>query len=617
MCRRGIIFEKSMEFLNPGALYGLFGLPLLLIPYLIRKTPQRVVFSSLLLFSDLRATASGRPWGRLRLPPIFFLQLLLLTLLILALGEPVFSVHPSNIAIVLDNSASMETVENGKSRFALAKEKARGLLADLAVSGRVDLYLTVPRLERVRSAQLEPTEALSLLASLEPYDLGDVPIDYSNVLNQMAREHAYERVYLITDHPARGQAGALRVLTVGQSARNLAITSFQINPASLVDSRLRATAEVTNFSSKDERIRIVLRGSGTVLGSRELSMTAGKTASASFEGFPFQAYYEAEIDARDGLALDNRRFAVPPKSRNLRILGISPRPQALASLRSIPGITLDIITPDDYEKTDRSKYELEVFQFAFPAVLPQNPTLFILPPENNSLADLEKPISWPVISSWREPHTLTRYVNFSLFRPSYARPLKARAAGEAIIESPNGPLAFSVERNRVRYLLLGFDPFPYLGRQNLPVSIFTLNFLDWFFETAGGKGNATGEPLEFGAAQLGDWVVTPKAEKISLNPGSRAFPATFVQGIYQLNRGGVRELLAVNLEDSNESDLRDSPTVEIRGENGSQESASTLFSFWPYLLLASLLLMLLEWFLSPRASRSGARTSSNQILSRL
>ena len=117
-----------MEFLNPTALYGLLALPLLLLPYLIRKRPQRVVFSSLLLFADLAANASGRPWGKLRLPPIFFLQLLLLTLLILALGEPVFSVHPTKIAIVLDNSASMQTMEGGKSRFTLAKEKRVGFL---------------------------------------------------------------------------------------------------------------------------------------------------------------------------------------------------------------------------------------------------------------------------------------------------------------------------------------------------------------------------------------------------------------------------------------------------------------------------------------------------------
>src|SRR5215510_11147543 len=84
-----------MEFLNPAALYGLLALPLLLIPYLIRRKPQRVIFSSLLLFTEPVKRAGGRPLGRLRLPLIFFLQLLLLTLLILTLGEPVFSLRAS------------------------------------------------------------------------------------------------------------------------------------------------------------------------------------------------------------------------------------------------------------------------------------------------------------------------------------------------------------------------------------------------------------------------------------------------------------------------------------------------------------------------------------------
>ena len=64
-----------MEFLNPTALFGLLALPLLLIPYLIRRKPQRIAFSSLLLFMDAGEAASAKPWGRIHLPPIFFLQL--------------------------------------------------------------------------------------------------------------------------------------------------------------------------------------------------------------------------------------------------------------------------------------------------------------------------------------------------------------------------------------------------------------------------------------------------------------------------------------------------------------------------------------------------------------
>jgi len=605
-----------MEFLNPAALYGLLALPLLLIPYLIRRRPQRVVFSSLLLFADYAASASGRPWGRLRLPPIFFLQLLLLTLLILALGEPVFSVHPTHIAIVLDNSASMQTLEDGTSRFALAKDKARGLLTDTGATGQVDLYLTVPKLERIRGETLTPIEAAGVIASLEPYDLGDVPIDYDHVLGQTARDHEYDRIYLITDHPTRGQAGTIRAITVGHPGGNFAITSFRISRSSLVDSRMKAIVEVSNFSSKDERIKVNLRGSGTVLAGRELMVAAGKSASAIFEGFPLHNYYEAEIDARDALLLDNRRFAVPSASRNLRILGISPRPQALASLRSIPGITLDIIAPDDYQNADRSGHDLEIFHLASPGLLPQNQALFVLPPNNNSLADLEKPISRPLVASWREAHPLTRYVNFALFRPSYARPLKPLVASESIIESQQGPLAITAERDRLRYLVLGFDPFPYLGRDNLPVSIFTLNFLDWFSEKVGARNEATGQPLALGVVQQGDRVFTPRGESISLGPGARDFPATFTQGIYQFERGGEKELFAINLQDTDESDLREPSPIELHGENSGPSSASALFSFWPYLLMASLILLLIEWFVHPRIIRFGAGLRSAKLLAR-
>ena len=62
-----------MEFLNPAALYGLYALPLLLVPYFIQRKPRRVVFSSLLLFIEQHGSqATAKPWGRLRLPLAVF-----------------------------------------------------------------------------------------------------------------------------------------------------------------------------------------------------------------------------------------------------------------------------------------------------------------------------------------------------------------------------------------------------------------------------------------------------------------------------------------------------------------------------------------------------------------
>jgi Aerotolerance regulator N-terminal len=594
-----------MEFLNPAALVGLLALPLLLVPYLVRKKPRRLVISSLLLFMEGGVPASGRPWGRINLPPIFFLQLLLLALLILALSEPVFSVRPTNIAVVLDNSASMQALEDGKTRLSLAKESVSSVIGELGVGGTVDLYVTTPRLTKVRAAPLDPVEAKAAVGAITAFDLGDPSIDYDAVLSQLARERKYERVYLVTDHPARGQTATARVITIGRAQHNLAVTGFEIHRASLVNPRLEAGAKIANFSDRDEKIKVVLKGSGTTLASREVAVGADKTASVTFEGFAEQPSYEVAVEAGDALPLDNHRFAVAPASRHLQILAVTPRPQAMMSLKSIPGISVDVVSPAEYEKSERTGYGLEIFHFSAPAVPPQNPALFILPPDSHSLAKPGAPISNTAVSGWREPHTLTRYINFSLLRPTYARPLKPQSAGDVVIESPNGALAFATERQGVRYLTLGFDPLPFLGRENLPMSIFTLNFIDWFFESGGSSGQATGEPIRLGSVQPGDVLTTPAGGQVSLKPEFGYFSATFYQGIYQRGRGGKSELYARNLQDTNESDLRTPAPIELRGTASNSSSASVLFSFWPYLLAASLLLLLIEWFITPRMASLG------------
>jgi Aerotolerance regulator N-terminal len=588
-----------MEFLNPTALYGLLGLPLLLIPYLLRRKPRRYVFSSLFIFTAMGADPNIRPPGRLRLPLIFFLQLLLLTLMILALAEPVFTARPSRVAMVIDNSASMQALDGGTSRFALAQENAAAILTELGAGVVLDLYLSAPRLERFGATSFTPFEARRALGGLNPVDLGEAPLDYGNALGQLAREHNYDRVYLITDRPAQGKGGAVRVVTVGKPRANLAIMAFGVHYDSLTDARLSANAEVANFSSDDARVKITVRGGGAPLATRELAVASGAHATASFDGLPLHPYYEAEIEARDALALDNRRFAIAPATKKLHILGISPRPQELASLRAIAGVELDIVAPGDYEKTERSRYGLEIFHFSVPAALPRNPALFILPPNQNQLADLLEPAANPSVSGWSAGHPLIRYINFSLFRPGYARVIKPKLPGESIIRSLEGPLAQLTTKHGVNYLVLGFDPLPYLGQENLPMSIFTMNMVDWFFAFSGEPDKATGDSVKVSGAQPGDQIITPAGERISLRPGA----TILYQGIYQLVRQSEKSLFAANLRDFNESDLRQPVPIGLGGESNGGSDKSTLLPFWPYFLLAALLLLLLEWFINPRMAR--------------
>jgi hypothetical protein len=69
------------------------------------------------------------------------------------------------------------------------------------------------------------------------------------------------------------------VITVGRPQANLALTSFEVHRSSLVNARLEASAQVTNFSDKDQKIKVVVKGTGTTLASRDMVVGAGKTAN--------------------------------------------------------------------------------------------------------------------------------------------------------------------------------------------------------------------------------------------------------------------------------------------------------------------------------------------------
>ena len=143
------------------------------------------------------------------------------------------------------------------------------------------------------------------------------------------------------------------------------MTAFEVHRSSLANARLEASAQVANYSNKDEKIRILLKADGKTLAEREVAVSTGKTASATFEGLPEYPYYVAEIDARDALTPGQPPLCgCAAVARPQGPCHYAPASSAPASLRSIPGVTVDVIAPTDYEKSERAGYGLEIFHFA-------------------------------------------------------------------------------------------------------------------------------------------------------------------------------------------------------------------------------------------------------------
>src|SRR5271168_879570 len=141
-----------MGLLYPGALAFFALIPVLVLAYLAKERPSRVTVSSVMAFRALRGFRRERFGGWPRLDWMFFAEVLILILAVLAMAGPFIWKRTTPLAVVLDNSAAMQALTPaGKSRFALAREK---LDADLSTedASEISVYVTAPQPRRIAPA---------------------------------------------------------------------------------------------------------------------------------------------------------------------------------------------------------------------------------------------------------------------------------------------------------------------------------------------------------------------------------------------------------------------------------------------------------------------------------
>src|SRR5512137_650067 len=117
-----------MSFLAPVAFAFAAAIPVVILFYLLkRKRVVRLVSSTLLWQKFLADTQANAPFQRLRKNWLLFLQLLLLTLVVLALARPFVAGKnkpTSRRIVILDASASMQATDESPSRFERARAQA-------------------------------------------------------------------------------------------------------------------------------------------------------------------------------------------------------------------------------------------------------------------------------------------------------------------------------------------------------------------------------------------------------------------------------------------------------------------------------------------------------------
>jgi hypothetical protein len=600
---------QQTGFLYPEALAFFALIPLLLIAYLVRERPRSVLVSSVLGYRALRGLKAQRPWGWPRLDWLFLVELLILSLVVLAMAQPYVIHRHTPIAVVLDNSAAMQAGIPLGARFEAAKAAlARAIPDQNDVS--VTLYLTAPQPHVIGEA-ISPARARSAIRKAPTVDAAQSVVSVSRMVRDLVSGHRFTQTFFATANPVSQPLPAgLHVFKAGDPLPNYAIGSFAVGGAQFGSGALKARLTLANFSSQPQKLDVAISAEGKTLTHAQTRVEAREITGIEFPTLAPASAYRADLKPADNFALDNVAFATPATGAQIQVLFVSPTPADAAGLISLPQLNVRTMAPDNYSP-DAAKADLLIFEYGIPKELPPANALLVMPPGGDNVFGLRLvPGATTQITDWRSPDPLTDGVNFRLLSLRQPESFVVHPWMQSVANSNLGSLILQGNHQGHRYVVLGFNPFPYLGKRNLPMSVLTLNILGYLSGFGSeDAGYRTGEPwiVPAGVSE----IVTPSGSKVRVEPGI-PFTQGTEQGIYQLiGPGSQKRLRAVNLADLNQSNLESPATIRLDvgvPGGGQPPDFSERQTFTPYLLAAILILAVCESLFTYRRRRAYAHS---------
>ncbi|MGH7856497.1 MAG: BatA domain-containing protein, partial [Candidatus Binatia bacterium] len=406
-----------MELLYPAGLWWLGAVPLLLVPYLIRERPRRRLVAAIFLFHGTGPARRMRVGPRLRLRPLFLLQLLILLLAVAALTRPALQARTTRSALVVDDTASLGAlVASGGTRFDLLRREARAAVS--ADSSAVwDVYTLAPRPAVVAEAA-DGKAALDAVERLRPGPCPD-PDDATlgAFFDELAGE-GYMQVHVLTDRPVT-EPTLLDVRTVGARAANLAITGFGLRPQGFASAKGEASVTIAAYAESSAKLTVVVEDadSGERLAEKEVEVAPGEPRTAALEVRDAPAYRARIVDlpsGADALPSDDSVVLSARGTGIRRVLLVSRDAELLAR---IPGVEVDAVSPAGYRPGGAAGHDVAIFHLTAPAEPPVVPALYLLPPPAPFLPRERATVDTPEVSFPEPTHPAVRYLNPGLLRP--------------------------------------------------------------------------------------------------------------------------------------------------------------------------------------------------------
>ena len=456
-----------------------------LLIYVFKRTGSTKdnIVSTLLFLRDLPRILPAR---KKFVPPLQFWIELLAFLSLIAAAAGLFSKSTGgHIAIIIDTSMSMAAVDEfGVTRLETAKTTAQTQIAQAPSNTRFSLFAAGSSSRRTSEVGSTAPQVLKALLELKPVFEQD---RLGAIVDGLLASGEYDAVWAYSDHPFQRpeslpQAATqtlfrgVNVVTTPQRVKTVnlwidEVSARESDGASYVEVTAQATAPsqisaliMTNCSNSEN-------SPGATFQPPAVEVVLSEGQSKSVIVGPITApwsFCQVTIaprrpDTRDMLPLDNSAWVTHQSISNELHL-VSPLTNRELGLSKLKNVEVKSMTPTEISNLSRAVPA--IYHRSILPSTPQSTILAVLPPAGplpwgGSISATEgKQVE---ITRWLASHPLTQYVNIPILSIPSARTIECPATSLPFLFSTDGPIGCAGERANVRYIILGFEIFPFDG----------------------------------------------------------------------------------------------------------------------------------------------------------
>jgi hypothetical protein len=603
--------------------------------YLLDRSRRRQVVSTLRFWVAAEQPSVVARRRRIQQPWSLILQLVSMTLLLLALAGLRFgSPGPEgrDHVLIVDTSAWMAARTGNRTLMDIARQRALQYVRALPPTDRVMLVradaLATPA--TVFEPERRKVEAAILASNPSSTALNlDQALAFARRIESQSGRRAGEIALVSTGHIAGADSSTapvlprnLRFLPVPDAVENAGLRKIGVRrsmedpdlweiyvSAHNYGSRARNVTLAVNFGPPNEATR-------TVIGSSPLVLTPGGDAERTFS-FRTRAagILGIALSPRDAFPDDDRAALELPAQPTLAVTVYSDRPDALRPLFAAnPRVSTVYKKPSEYSPNGAAPGPgLIVLDRFEPPERPAIDSIWIDPPAGGSPIPVARGVEDVSFARWDTTHEVTAGLRANDFKLEKASVFDAAPGDIRIGEVEAGPVIVA-RAGKPKVVVFGFHPALSAMRYELATPLLFANLLRWFapeifrrWELSGASVGETKLDLEEDTEPASVRVVAEDGSALPFVLRGRSlhfFSGT--EGVVRVAAGDREYIYSLTLPQL--WDTKWEPPAEVRrGIPRPQPFAAPSAGLWPWLAVAGGIGLLAEWLLFGRFRRPTPR----------